>query len=845
MQFEQLARRIESAGTLQTVKAVLDRLENRLILSRTAFASHSQTSLDSIDHLLKRLASPKRKSTPSGVTRSKGTSTPSGPATSRGTRKVGSSRGFQDSAKLSRYPVRVVLCAYMIVGHPAAVFNGQGEHETMLAESATNLIREFELLIKIILDGPTQDGHLDSDPALPTRKTFRTQLECFDAAWCSYLYRFVAWKVKDARSLEDDLVRAACQMELSMIKTCKLSVAGDSNLTHDMEAVQKQVKEDQKLLREKVLHLSGDAGVERMESALSDTRSKYFEAKELGSPIGSSILQISSPNFPSSSARASSTSTLAERSISDAGGKTPKRVVRSLFNDDASAEKSHAPSSAGGVVSPSAGNMLVDNEVLVNEIIHEQHHSFADSLDVSNEDPKDIIKEKVKETVEKAFWDGIAESLDGDEPAYGRVVELVKEVRDELSEMAPQSWSQNISDAIDLDILSQVLASGTCDLSYLGRILEFALGTLQKLAAAANENEMIKTHKKMMDELGVVSQGESFAIAMIKGLRFVLQETQKLKREISKARIRMLEPLIQGPAGFDYLKKAFDKSYGSPLNVPNSLPVTVEWLSSVGSVVEQEWTKYRDSLSSLSTQGLPQTSLRTGGSISVSSPSPSSIPVTTVTECSGVKVDKIVRLGLLKLTSGIVGITEETIPETLRLNLSRLRNVQAQLQKIIVTCTSILVMRQILVSERLASSAADMESSVSKCVDRVTELLSRVEDVSIIDIVETMYESSMGMGKNTNEKQVKEVMGNMLGKSLRAGDPVFERVSRSVYEAARGIVFGGSGLQGKELAGKALSPIGAALLTDKLIKVVEVLIVVATVSRNVHGPWYAEIMKSL
>jgi hypothetical protein len=50
------------------------------------------------------------------------------------------------------------------------------------------------------------------------------------------------WKVKDAQSLEEDLVRAACQLELSMIQKCKLTPEGSTDaLTHDMKAIQKQV----------------------------------------------------------------------------------------------------------------------------------------------------------------------------------------------------------------------------------------------------------------------------------------------------------------------------------------------------------------------------------------------------------------------------------------------------------------------------------------------------------------------------------------------------------------------------------------------------------------------------
>lgn len=60
------------------------------------------------------------------------------------------------------------------------------------------------------------------------------------------------------------------------------------------------------------------------------------------------------------------------------------------------------------------------------------------------------------ETMEKAFWDDVMNSLKGDKPNYNRVMDLVKEVRDELCNLAPQKLRQEILDRIDLDILSQV-----------------------------------------------------------------------------------------------------------------------------------------------------------------------------------------------------------------------------------------------------------------------------------------------------------------------------------------------------------------------------------------------------
>lgn len=241
MPFEKLALLIESATTIQIVKALLDRFESRLLL----YVPSGSSSPEDIDHLLKRLSSPRKRKPPGKKSRV---------MENKGSARLSSS----GAGKLSRYPVRAVLCAYMILGHPNAVFSEHGEHEVALSRAAADLTREFEVLIKVILDGTKSvqmskyrspdvlfhdlEDHKSSAPQSPPEKTFRNQLSIFDAVWRSYLYCFVVWKVKDARLLEDDLVRAACQLELSMMQTCKLTSEGEAlNLSHDMRAIQKQV----------------------------------------------------------------------------------------------------------------------------------------------------------------------------------------------------------------------------------------------------------------------------------------------------------------------------------------------------------------------------------------------------------------------------------------------------------------------------------------------------------------------------------------------------------------------------------------------------------------------------
>uniref|UniRef100_A0ACD5UQV2 Uncharacterized protein n=1 Tax=Avena sativa TaxID=4498 RepID=A0ACD5UQV2_AVESA len=823
MPFEKLAMSMESPAALEATKALLERLERRLIICQSAGSPNAEN----IDHLLKRLVSPKRK-TPQSRTR------------------VAAKRPAKTSepSRSSRYSLRVVLCAYMILAHPGAVLSGQGEQEKLLMESAANFVREFELLVKTVLEGPgraSSQPSLDTDTAessscqIPSHVTgqskFRTQLVNFDKAWCSYLYRFVVWKVKDARSLEGDLVRAACKLELSMMQTCKLTVDGQSdNLTHDMKAIQKQVTDDQKLLREKVQHLSGDAGIERMNSALSDMRSKFFEAKENGSPLAAPVANVSTPLSINPSGQLPP-SDVSVSSKTDAEGS--KSVVRSLFGASSSS-------------STSSVSLPTENEQKVNEILHENGGTFAVNSDDASTIEKDF-QARVRETMEKTFWDVVTDSMKGDKPDYSQLVNLVKEVRDSLHDLAPKRWKEEILGNIDIEILSQVLGSGSQDTQYLGQIMQYSLDMVRKLSAAAKEDEMKKTHDKLLSELAASSEvnDNSFVISVIKGLRFTLEEIKELQVEVNKARIQMIQPMIKGAAGEEYLQKAFGERYGPPGNASASLPVTLQWISTSKNVVDAEWSEHLDSLSVLPAADHAQplvTVLRAGHgappggqTASLSAEGSSGLP-----ECKGEKVDKLVRIGLLQLIGGMEGLQLQSTPETFHLNFLRLRAVQRQFQEVIVMATSMLVLRQVLMSENPKITPQELENVILELFGTLVKLFDNSHEAGTEEIVEAMMSSSASAG-SLSDAQIqtrRQIITRVFLKSLQGNDLVFKKVSRAVHCAFRGVILGGSGAKGQKLADAALRRVGAGKLADRVVKAAEVLIKVATVSEKVHGPWY-------
>lgn len=854
MSFEQLALQIESATTIRTTKALVSRLENRYLISRATTGGLS--SLENIDHLLKSVASTVKKGNPSTNTKEK---------VPKNVRSSKQAPGHPIA--LSRHPVRVLLCAYMILGHPDAIFNGRTEYANALAQSAASFVREFELLLRIITHGPIQTSPNESASSSPSRITFRSQLEAFDKAWCSYLLHFVEWKESDAKLLEEDLLRAASELD-SMMQSYKTTSEGHVNgPTHGMKVVQLQVTENQKLLRHKLQQASGNPGLERKETALSEMRSRYIESKDTARSLASSAV-INSSSGQAAPLDVPLVSVSAGTSELSNTSQSSSQVIHASSDKDESDIGEEVISTLSfktdpsGHLTPSALEVS-ENELLVNEILHERHHDFADSLN-GRDEIHNTLKEKVRETMEKAFWDGVMDSMKDNDSDFSWILKLVREVRDELCDISPQTWKQEISESIDIDVLSQVLRSGNLDMDYFGKILEFALVTLRKLSAPAHDDEMKATHHKFLKELGEILQAEdesktSRALAITKGLRFVLQLIQNLKREISKARMRMVEPLIKGAAGLEYLRKAFANRHGSASHAPTALPITRQWLSSVMMVAEEEWHEYVESLPAVTSNelssGLPPSTLQTGGSTLVGTKISSQTSSTAdiiggekLPECRGERIDLLVRLGLLKLVSEVSGLNPEVMPETLKLNLLRLRAVQSQLQKIIVISTCLLVLHQILVSENLITSPLDMEKLASRCAKQLSNLLDAVEDVGIPEIIETIIgvredHDPLPYLEKLNER--KQIMASMLGKSLQAGDSVFKRVSHAVYLAARGVVLSGSEVKGKELAKASLRRIGAALLVEDLVKAAEVIVVVAVVSCNVHRPWYEELIKNI
>lgn len=853
--FEELAARITSPTTLRSVKALLARLESRFMLS-----SASGSNVASIDHLLKRLAPPSRKvggrtgqrMNGQGMTRGSNSTLTSGMCKDTAKTALASRKGAtiqkSEEKEMERYPARVFLCAYMIIGHPEAVFSSRGEREVVLSEAALKLVPEFEKLITMILDGPPSS--CVTGPSSPSSgdqkksswdaegsgvKPFSAQLAEFDAAWCSYLYQFVAWKVQDAHLLEEDLIRVACQLELSMLQKCNVS-----DVSHDSQAIQKQVLEDQQLLRERIRRLTGTEGVAKLEAALTETRNQCLEAREKGSPLPS---PFASPQ----KAKVSGSSSLVS---SDPLSLEPKE----LFPREAAI---------------SQDEKVLDNERLVNEMLLEPNWNIVSAIHGTNKSEGKLgeIQAQIKKTMEDAFWNGVLEGLGRDPPDYKRIVGLMEELKTELNSLAPDNWKQELNECLDVEIFTQVLESGSFDYDYFRKLLDYALGIVLKLGAPARDDDTKASHEALMQELLQISSdmGERsrnlFALALVKGLRFVLQQVQVLKADISAARIQALTPILQGSAGIDYLQKAFSKRY--PLSDTNAscsvkLPKTAQWLAEVEQTLEQSKedvenardTFWASAPENRTFNGLPpSSSMRTGGRVTISKLSTSAVEPTARLEeripLQWQSSDTSVKLGLLKMISGVQAVTEDNIPETFSLNLHRLRRAQNEYQRLIILTTGLLILRQNVAGKGLAGTSLDDLLKMGK--ERLDVILEdpMVSMSKIGDLLASLGPDSLAMAMNSSNLLTEangELMTRVLTRSLSPEDAVFKRVSSVIQSGLKAVLLLGSGVEGVALVTSALQRVGATCLQDAIVNLGSSLERLASVSCLVHGPWYASLL---
>ena len=167
---------------------------------------------------------------------------------------------------------RVFLSAYMIVNYPDVVLSGGAGSVASVALDATQEARLAEAAGRMIRSFGSEAFGDDVD---------ENDGSGFVSRYVAYQGQFMAWKSHDAAGLENDLIKAAVELESSrLVKLGELAerLAG-VRYQVDVDALVQGVDHDLMLIEERVSTLTGATGVARLKAALEAVKTAHEQAQ--------------------------------------------------------------------------------------------------------------------------------------------------------------------------------------------------------------------------------------------------------------------------------------------------------------------------------------------------------------------------------------------------------------------------------------------------------------------------------------------------------------------------------------------------------------------------------------
>jgi len=558
--------------------------------------------------------------------------------------------------------------------------------------------------------------------------------------WVAYLELFAAWKLKDAAALEADLIKAAADLEQSLL--AKLGPEGhDGAATSedaDIRALVGGVAADQMLLRPRIYALGGSAGIARLDARLAEVHASAVNGASLqrpGTPPRTAPLQrpCSATPTPSEETHPGTTINPSATAEENAAATQRLRLVWELLHDsDYKLPALDAEMAWSDAVGDTA---VMTEEPLV-------------AIDLGS-DPVATLARRVRRVAEQAFWDGVKADL-------ASVQGVLAAMGLQLLEVVPEGNAGTVSrirHVFGTASLRARLAGadvGTGDgTTRLLTVLQEAAELLGKMGAPARDQAAATAQAAVHSDLAAAHcDSDATSAAVVKALRLLAAQVALLKIDAANAQLRKLTHSMSHQELIRYAQRAFSElnhlqqapadDDGMTQHLAEALPGTTAWLAAAAA--------HRDSLSNIPASpsaalasdlphaqepsiggynGLP-TTMRTGGRRPNNLPHRSAVQrrpqhISLDDGLAPTSWQAALRCGLVHIiTSEQPAHGSTGLPEVLKLESSRLGAAQASFQRLIVTCASLLLLRQAAAQQRRSLSS----DAISTARHRLTSLIA-------------------------------------------------------------------------------------------------------------------------
>ncbi|XP_044281875.1 T-complex protein 11-like protein 1 isoform X1 [Varanus komodoensis] len=173
--------------------------------------------------------------------------------------------------------------------------------------------------------------------------------------------------------------------------------------------------------------------------------------------------------------------------------------------------------------------------------------------------PENSLEKRVRDIVHKAFWDCLETQLKEDPPSYDHAIKLVGEIKETLLSFLLPGHTRlrnQITDALDLELIKQEAENGALDIA---KLAEFIIGMMGTLCAPARDEEI----KKLKDIHEIVPM-----------FRAIFSVLDLMKMDMANFAVSSIRPHLMQQS-VEYERKKFQELYEKQ---PNSLDFVTEWL---------------------------------------------------------------------------------------------------------------------------------------------------------------------------------------------------------------------------------------------------------------------------
>ncbi|KAL8169804.1 UNVERIFIED_CONTAM: hypothetical protein K2H54_058069, partial [Gekko kuhli] len=196
----------------------------------------------------------------------------------------------------------------------------------------------------------------------------------------------------------------------------------------------------------------------------------------------------------------------------------------------------------------------VTNMVLAHEIVVNGGFQIKPA-----ELPENSLEKRVRDIVHKAFWDCLEAQLKEDPPSYDHAIKLVGEIKEALLSFLLPGHTRlrnQITEALDLELIKQEAENGALDIS---KLAEFIIGMMGTLCAPARDEEI----KKLKEIHEIVPL-----------FRAIFSVLDMMKVDMANFAVSSIRPHLMQQS-VEYERKKFQELYEKQ---PNSLAFVTEWL---------------------------------------------------------------------------------------------------------------------------------------------------------------------------------------------------------------------------------------------------------------------------